>query len=159
MLDEWLLGLEASPLAGALRASFYVYPLVNAAHVFGIALLVGSILPVDLRLLGLFRRIPLAGFLPVMTAFSAAGLAMAFVSGVLLFTVQALDYVYNPAFLTKIALVAVGVVNAVALRFTGAWRAARAGGGVTTGLRAAALVSLVVWPAALLSGRWIGYLQ
>jgi hypothetical protein len=158
MLDAWLLDLEASPLAAALRASFYVYPLVNAAHVFGIALLVGSILPVDLRLLGLFRRVPLSGFVPVMTAFSAVGLAIAMVSGVLLFTVQALDYVYNPAFLTKIALVAIGLVNAVALRFTGAWRAARAGNGIGAGLRAAALLSLVIWPAALLSGRWIGYL-
>jgi hypothetical protein len=159
MLDQWLLDIEASPLAGALRAAFYVYPMVNAAHILGIALLVGSILPVDLRLLGFFRRIPLAGFLPVMTAFSALGLAIAVVTGVLLFTVQALDYVYNPAFLTKIALVAVGIVNAVALRFTGGWRAALAGGGITSGVRTSALLSLVLWPTALFSGRWIGYLQ
>lgn len=159
MLDEWLLDLEASPLAAPLRASFYVYPFVNAAHVFGIALLVGSILPVDLRLLGLFRRIPLAGFVPVMTAFSAVGLTIAVISGILLFTVQALDYAYNPAFLTKIALVALGTGNALGLRWTAAWRAARAGSGVSPGLRASALLSLVIWPAALLSGRWIGYLQ
>ena len=159
MLDEWLLDLEGSALAAPLRASLYVYPFVNAAHVFGIALLVGSILPVDLRLLGFFRRIPLAGFVPVMTAFSAAGLALAAVSGVLLFTVQALDYAYNPAFLTKIALVAVGVVNALGLRWTSAWRAAGAGGEIGPGLRASALLSLVIWPVALVSGRWIGYLQ
>jgi hypothetical protein len=158
MLDEWLLDVETSPLAAALRAAFYVYPLVNAAHVFGIALLVGSILPVDLRLLGLFRRIPLAEFLPVMTAFSAAGLAIAVVSGVLLFTVQALDYAYNTAFVIKIALVAVGIINAVALRFTNAWQAARDGAGVTPGLRASALLSLIIWPMALVSGRLIGYL-
>lgn len=158
MLDEWLVEIEASRLAAALRASFYVYPLVNAAHVFGIALLVGSILPVDLRLLGLFRRIPLAGFVPVMTAFSAVGLAIAIVSGVLLFSVQAREYVGNPAFLTKIALVAVGITNALALRWTGAWRAARAGRGIGPGLRVSALLSVAIWLAALVSGRWIGYL-
>lgn len=158
MPDSWLAQLEGWPVAEALRASFYVYPFVNAAHVFGIGLLVGSILPVDLRLLGLFRRIPLAGFVPVMTGFSAAGLIIAVTSGFLLFSVKPLEYAENPAFLTKIALVAVGAANALGLRWTGAWRAARAGKGITPRLRASALLSLVIWPAALLSGRWIGYL-
>ena len=158
MLDGWLAQLEGWPVAEALRASFYVYPLVNAAHVFGIALLVGSILPVDLRLLGAFRRIPLAGFIPVMTGFSAAGLIVAITSGFLLFSVKPLEYAGHPAFLTKIALVAIGATNALALRWTGAWRAACAGEAVGPGLRVSALVSLIIWPAALLAGRWIGYL-
>lgn len=158
MPTEWLTALESWPVAEALRASFYVYPFVNAAHVFGIALLVGSILPVDLRLLGFFRRIPLAGFVPVMTGFSAAGLAIAVTSGFLLFSVKPLDYAENPAFLTKIALVAIGATNALALRWTGAWRAARAGEAIRPGLRISALLSLTIWPAALLAGRWIGYL-
>lgn len=158
MLSDWLAQLEAWPVAAALRTSFYVYPMVNAAHVFGIALLVGSILPVDLRLLGLFRRIPLSGFLPVMTGFSAVGLAIAVVSGFLLFSVQPQEYAENPAFLTKVSLVAAGTVHAAALRFTAAWRAARAGHDIRPGLRASAMLSLAIWPAALISGRWIGYL-
>ncbi|HEX2257825.1 MAG TPA: DUF2214 domain-containing protein [Afifellaceae bacterium] len=158
MLAEWLAAVEDWPVAEALRASFYVYPFVNAAHVFGIGLLIGSILPVDLRLLGAFRQIPLAGFVPVMTGFSAAGLIIAVTSGFLLFSVKPLEYADNPAFLTKIALVAVGAANGLGLRWTGAWRSARAGGGISPGLRASALLSLVIWPAALLSGRWIGYL-
>lgn len=158
MLAEWLAALEGWSVAEALRASFYLYPLVNAAHIFGIALLVGSILPVDLRLLGAFRHIPIAGFVPLMTGFSAAGLAIAIVAGFLLFSVKPQEYADNPAFLTKIALVALGTSNALALRWTAAWRTARAGLGVSPVLRASALLSLVTWPAALLAGRWIGFL-
>lgn len=51
MLGQWLAALEATELARALRDSVWIYPLVNAGHILGVALLVGSIVPLDLRLL------------------------------------------------------------------------------------------------------------
>ena len=59
MLLDLLTALQNLEPVAALRASRWVYPLVNTAHVVGIALLVGAIAPLDLRLLGLWRGVPL----------------------------------------------------------------------------------------------------
>ncbi|WP_366654631.1 DUF2214 domain-containing protein [Fodinicurvata sp. EGI_FJ10296] len=150
--------LESWPVAAALRTSVTVYPLVTAGHIFGIALLIGAIVPVDLRLLGVFHRVSLPDLATVLIRFAATGLGIAAVSGFLLFAVNPHEYAANPAFLTKISLVAVGTANALALRVTSGWQRACKGGTITPGLRASAVVSLAVWPAALISGRWIGFL-
>jgi len=59
VLAELLTALQNLEPVAALRASRWVYPLVNAGHIAGIALLVGAILPRDLRLLGAWRSVPL----------------------------------------------------------------------------------------------------
>ena len=70
-----------------------------------------------------------------------------------------LAYAQNPAFLIKISLVALGVGNAVLLRTKRDWRDAAAGDPVADSVRAAAFGSLLIWAAAVLAGRWIGFLQ
>lgn len=158
MLIEWLQALHNWEVAALLRRSLHVYPLLNATHIFSLALLIGAILPVDLRMLGLFSSIDAGPFLKVMTTISAAGLALAVVTGVLLFSVQPLEYAYNPAFLTKISLVGVGATNAIAVRFTAGWRQASTSGVISPRLRIGAALSLIVWIAALIAGRWIAFL-
>lgn len=157
MLAAALQALHDWEVAAAIRRSLYVYPAINALHIFSIGLLVGGIVPADLRMLGLFQTVPLAPFLRLMTAFAATGLAMAIMSGVVLFSVQPMDYAGNPAFLAKITLVAVGSTLALTVRFSGPWRRAVGGGGVSAGLRAAAAASMLIWVAALLCGRWIAF--
>jgi hypothetical protein len=158
MPAEWLVQIEGWWGAQFLRTSLYAYPLVNATHIFGIALLIGSIIPADLRLLGAFQRVPIPIFVTTLTGFSAAGLFIAIVSGFLLFSVNPQEYLENNAFLIKVALVGIGAANAGALRLTPAWRTVGAGGDVGVVVRVSALLSLVLWPAALVSGRWIGFL-
>ena len=58
MVGDWLGGLEATALARALRDSVWTYPMINAGHILGVALLVGAIVPLDLRLLGVWRSAP-----------------------------------------------------------------------------------------------------
>lgn len=158
VLFDALAALQQSPPAALLRQSLYLYPLVNALHILGIGLLVGAILPADLRLLGLFRDRPLHLLVPFLTGAAAFGLALAVATGILLFSVKPLEYAVNAAFLSKLALVAAGTANALALRLTPAWRTAMAGGPATARLRLGAAVSFMVWPAALLSGRFIAFL-
>ena len=158
-MNEALTAIESWPLAEELRRSLYLYPLVNALHIFGLALLIGSILPFDLRILGLFRDVPLqplAGFLP---GVAAAGLSIAVIAGALLFIVRPLDYAENPAFLIKIALVGLGTMNAVVQQLSPGFRAIIAGGRPSAAIRMRAGLSLAVWPAALLAGRAIGYIE
>ena len=158
MLTDWLQVLHDWPVAALIRRSLYVYPIVNATHIFSLALLIGGILPADLRMLGLFRAIQAGAYLRLMTAFSATGLALAIASGFLLFSVQPLEYAYNPAFLTKISLVALGTANALVIRFSHGWRLAIETGTVGPGLKLAAALSIAIWISALLAGRWIAFL-
>ncbi|WBV41895.1 DUF6644 family protein [Pseudoroseomonas cervicalis] len=150
--------LADSALPAWLRRSGLGYPLVNAAHVLGLGLLLGSIATLDLRLLGAFRGAPLAVLAPPLLAVAKAGLVLAILSGALLFSVQPLAYAGNPAFLAKLFLVALGIVNALALRRRALWRQALDGGAVPPALKLAALISLAAWLGALLAGRWIGFL-
>ena len=91
------------------------------AHVLGIALLVGAIVVLDLRLLGLWRAVPVAVLGPPAVAVASAGLALAIVSGAALFAVQATEYVANPFLYVKFAAICVGLVNVAALRLAGDW--------------------------------------
>ena len=89
MIGEWTAALEATEVATALRNSIWSYPLVNTAHIFGVTLLIGSVVPLDLRLLGLWGSIPLASLWAVLTRTAAIGLGLAIIFGALLFITRA----------------------------------------------------------------------
>jgi hypothetical protein len=151
-VETFLAAVEATEVAGHLRQSRYTYPLVNAVHVLGIAMLVGAILPLDLRLIGAWPRVPLAPLVEVLRPMAAAGLVLAAVTGLLLFSVSAREYWGTGVFLAKMALVLLGSLHAMSLSGAGilAVSARRQ--------RLAGLVSVGLWVAALGAGRWIGYL-
>jgi hypothetical protein len=141
--------LEATSLAQYLKASQWVYPLVNAGHIFGIALLVGAIIPLDLTLAGILKRGDVKTTMALLRPFAIAGLVIATLCGAILFITQAGDYVQNSAFLAKMALLGLGVLNA-ALHLSLTDTHPRAA-------RALALLSLLIWPTVLILGRMIGY--
>lgn len=138
-------GLGSWPGAVLLQRSGTAYLLVNAAHILGVGLLVGAILPLDLRLLGFFRSVPLPVIEPFLARAAATGLALALVTGVWLFMVKPVEYLANEAFLIKGGLLAAALLNIV-LRY----RIARFA-------RAAAALSLLLWLGVLVAGRWIGF--
>lgn len=155
---ELLEAIAAWPLASAMRRSAILYLVVNAGHILAIALLVGAIVPLDLRLLGFFGNTSLEVLGPFLSRAAAVGLALVVVTGFCLFSVQPAAYAGNPAFLIKLALLAVGAVNAILLQSSDAWRTVAAGGPIAGTVRLAAGISLLVWSGALLAGRWIGFL-
>ncbi len=132
--------LEATSLAQALKASRWLYPLINAGHILGIALLVGAVIPMDVA--ALRGRDMTADLNP----WAIVGLLLAVACGLLLFVTQAGDYVVNGWFRAKMALLALAVANAL-------WHLNASG----AALRRAALPSLVLWPTILVLGRMIGY--
>ena len=154
---EWLLWLSATPLAGALKQSGTLYMLVSAGHILSIGLIVGAILPLDLRLLGLFQGYPATVLAPFLSRAAAAGVALAVLTGICLFSVRPVEYAANPAFLTKIALLILGIANAALLHAGPHWPGLRADGTVTPAIRAFALVSICIWIGAVLAGRWIAF--
>jgi hypothetical protein len=158
-LADLLQALAATAPAALFRTSTAAYATLNAAHIFSIGLLVGSVATLDLRLLGLFRAFPLAALAPPLSRMAAAGVLLAATTGFLLFSVRPVTYAENPAFLLKIALVALGVTNALVLRNTRGWRDAIDGGFVPRSVRVSAAISLLIWAWAVLAGRWIGFLE
>lgn len=119
----------------------------------GIALLVGAIVLLDLRLLGLWRSVPVAMLGPPAVSVAATGLMLAVSSGASLFAVQASEYVANPFLYIKFAAIAVGLVNIIVLRLAGDWTDERLAGR----RRLAGIVSLIAWLVALTAGRLIAY--
>ncbi|AVJ28127.1 DUF6644 family protein [Achromobacter spanius] len=150
--------LESVPPALWLRRSGVLYLLVNAAHIGAIGLLIGSIVPLDLRLLGILRPTSLAVLAPVLARTAATGLALAVLTGALLFSVRPLEYLDNPAFLVKMALLAAGAANAWLVHRGRAWGGVESGGPPTGRLRVQAGASLALWLGCLVAGRWIGFL-
>lgn len=160
MIGEGLAALEATALAGALRDSVWVYPLINAAHILGVALLVGAVIPLDLRLLGAWRSVPLAPLWRVLTRTAGTGLALAIVCGSLLFITRATEYAASALFISKMMVVALGTANALALRVAlpdDGLRLLPSTGTPPGRLRLAGGVSLATWLTALTLGRLVGY--
>ena len=155
-LAAWL---EASALARLLKAGPWLYPLVNLAHVLGIALLVRAIAALDLRLVGLWPGVPVAALARAAVPVAGAGLALALATGPALFAVRATEYVGNPFLWAKLGAVAVAVAlaNLAALRGSAAWRDAAGGGRHRKRLALAGAVSLAAWLAAASAGRMIAY--
>lgn len=157
-MNELLVAVETSTLAVALKASRNIYPFVNALHIIAIGALFGAILALDLRLLGLARSVPARPLALYLPRVAGCGLALAVLSGALMFSVQPFDYVGNRAFLLKIALVGVGALHALSVHASASWkRLAFAEGGSDRRLKISAALSLVIWIAAIFSGRFIAF--
>jgi len=160
MIGDWTAALEATILARALRGSVWAYPLVNAGHILGVTLLVGAIIPLDLRLLGFWQSVPLAPLWRVLTRTAGIGFALTIFCGALLFITRAMDYVHSSLFISKMIFVGTGLANALVLRGTVPGELLLVHSGSTKipwRVRFGACVSLVAWLTALILGRLIGY--
>ena len=157
MLYSLFQSIEQWPLAAELRGSTWAYPLVNAAHIVGIALLFGAIVPLDLRLAGFWSAIPVAPLRRVLVPVAVLGLCLAVTAGALLFIAKASDYAASGLFQAKMALVALALINATALRLAPAWRAKDEV--ASRWPRLAGVASMVLWFSAILLGRLVGYFK
>lgn len=161
MLTEALSALQDAALVGALRQSHWVYPLVNAGHIVGLALLFGAIVPLDLRLLGLWRAVSIGTLARCLLPVAIAGLTLAVLTGSLLFSVSALKYAGVAVFQLKLLLILCALTNVLLLHRSAAWAAYRDADlpDTTPRLQTAAVLSIGLWLSAILAGRMIGYLD
>lgn len=153
--------VEQSALGVFMReSSLWTYPIVNLLHVFGIAALFGAAMIIDLRLLGVWRAVPLRSVTRVGVPVAATGLFLAVVTGAGLLATQATEYLGNPFLLIKFSAIAVGLANAAAVRASPAWQALGERDLTPGEHRRLALVggiSLFSWIAAISAGRLIAY--
>jgi hypothetical protein len=152
------LALQESALGHAMRGSPALYPAVEILHIIGFVVLVGSVLALDLRVLGWGRAIPIQPMAQLLLPLSRFGFLLAIGMGFLLFSADASHVVRNPAFQAKLLLIAAALVNIV-IAHAGPWRRiALWGTDAPRGARVTALVSVLLWLGVVCAGRLIAYL-
>jgi hypothetical protein len=152
--------LEASGLAHAMREWLWLYPIVEIVHIFGLAILVGSIAMFDLRVLGVAKTLPVRAVARFLLPWTLGSLVLVVPTGLSMFITHASDFIGNPAFVTKIVLLLIVGTNA-ALFHVGVFQGAAAwdtGVGAPVVARLQALLSLALWVSVISCGRLIAYL-
>jgi hypothetical protein len=162
-VSSLLIWIEQSALGHFVRESGpWTYPIVNLAHILGIATLFGSVLVMDLTLLGVGRAQPWARAVVARAAAPIAriGFVLAAASGLGLLSSNGSEYVGNPFFMIKFPVIALGLLNAALIARSASWRALVAGELSPAGerrLAGMAAMSLACWTGAIAAGRMIGY--
>ncbi|HSE94987.1 MAG TPA: DUF6644 family protein [Methylomirabilota bacterium] len=155
----WLVWLETTQLAVAMRQWLWLYPIVEIVHILGFVILVGAAFMFDLRLLGLTRGLPVSGLASHLLRWSRLSLWLVIPSGLLMFTAHATEMAVNPAFRLKLLLIATAGINAgvfhrVPFRSVTTWDARAPSPGPA---RAAAVLSLLLWTGVISCGRLLAY--
>ena len=128
------------------------YPALEVLHITGIALLLGSLVLLELRVWGFGADLPVRPLAKLALSVTAAGFGLVLCSGLLMFAAHPAEMVSNRAFLIKLGLVHLAGLNA-------AWFHGRDSLARCDGLaRTQTVLSTVLWLGAIISGRWIAYL-
>lgn len=130
----------------------FAYPLLEAVHIVGIALLLGNLVLFELRVWGLGRALPAEALARFALPLALGGFALAAASGLTMFASQAGELLANRAFVLKMALVFAAGLNAAAFHARGG--AAR----LDRTARVQTALSLGLWLGVVGCGRWIAYL-
>jgi hypothetical protein len=135
----------------ALQSHPWAYPALEVAHLFGIAMLLGNLVLLELRVFGLGATLPAQDLARLSLGLALAGFGLAAASGLLMFASQPAELLANRAFVLKMLLLMAAGANA-------AWFHARGSLQLLDRIaRVQMLLSTGVWLAVLACGRWIAY--
>ena len=155
-----LMAVENWPLSQMIASTNW-FPLLESIHVIAAATVVGSILWVDLRLLGLAAtRHPLSTLNRELLPWTWGAFSVAAITGLGMFITRAASHVTNPAFQWKILLLILAGLNMAYFHFRIYRHIDRQNTAVTTAtrLRVTGGLSLMLWAGVMLAGRWIGHI-
>jgi hypothetical protein len=154
MSDKLFAWISQSPLADWVVSSPFIWPTLESIHFVSLCVLLGSLLVVDLRLIGLYRE-PAARTVAFLIRLSLLAFAVNLATGVLFFFGNTYKYVDNPAFEIKLLLITVAGLNALYYR----WRLADLvkSREVTPGSIAVGCLSLAAWSGVIVCGRMITF--
>src|ERR1700680_3183735 len=110
-VDAFLKSLEASGIATRIRDSLFLFPLIESIHVFGLALVFGTIAVIDLRLLGTSTQRSFKRMASDILKWTWAAFAVTALTGTLMFSTNARVYYHNFFFRTKMLLLALSGIN------------------------------------------------
>lgn len=156
---NFLQWLETTPIANAIRTSVWMYPAIETSHYIGLAMLVGGILLIDLRVLGFARSLPMRSMIGLLP-WVWAGFIVNVTTGTLLFVYGASNFGTSGAFQLKMLLMVLAGLNAFAFEVVtrkdgGQWVAA---GQPPAAAKMFATLSLALWISVVTTGRWMAYI-
>ena len=152
--------MDSTRWSALVRQSNWFFSTVDTVHTLGIILVAGTIMLLDLRLLGLaLRSVPVAQVVARIVPSTLGGFGLMVVSGSLLFSTEAVKMYHSPAFRIKMLLLALAGLNALIFHRTiyrdvAHWDPASV---VPARARLAGLLSLAFWIAIIAAGRAIAY--
>lgn len=151
--------LEGSGLGRMMRESLWAYPAVETIHIIGLAIVYGSIVIVDLRLIGISRAVSAAKLARFALPWTVGAFLVVMLSGSMMFTAHVEDFLTNGVFLLKMGLILAGAVNAGLLHATAFKHVNRWDEGVMppVGVRLAAALSIALWTCVIACGRLLAY--
>ena len=151
--------VEAGGLARAMREWLWLYPGVEVGHILGIAILVGSVVVFDMRLLGVGRHVSVRLLARFLLPWSVGSLLLIVPTGLMMFSAHATDFVDNPAFKVKLLLLIIAGANAGIFHTTVYQGVDSWDKDATPPLaaRAQGLFSLLLWVTIITCGRLIAY--
>lgn len=136
----------------ALKTHAWAYPMLEVLHIAGIALLLGNLVLLELRVFGRGATLPVRDLARLSLSVALLGFSLAALSGLLMFASNAAELLANRAFTLKMLLLFAAGCNA-------AWFHGRGSLDRLDGpARAQMLVSTLIWLAVIVCGRWIAYL-
>ena len=155
----WLVWLETSAVAVAMRQWTWLYPIVEIAHIVGFVTLVGAALMFDARLLGRSRPVPVSALERHLLPWARWSLLVIVPTGGLMFTAHATEMASNPALRLKLILLGAALLNAGVFhrwpfRTVGDWDTETH---APVPARVAGLLSIVLWIGVIACGRLIAY--
>ena len=156
----WLVWLETSSLAVAMRQWLWLYPIVEIVHIVGFVVLVGAAVMFDLRLLGLSRSLPVKDMADHLLPWARASLLLIVPSGLFMFMAHATEMAANPAFRLKLLCLVAAGLNALFFH-RGVFASVHVWNQATIApatAKIAALVSLTLWLCVITCGRLLAYL-
>ena len=136
----------------ALRSHLWAYPALEIVHITGIALLLGNLVLLELRVFGLGAALPITALARLSLGLAATGFSLAAASGLLMFASQPAELLANRAFTLKMLLLLAAACNA-------GWFHGRASlDRLDAVARVQMVLSTLIWLAVVACGRWIAYL-
>jgi hypothetical protein len=152
--------LEQTSVGAGVRESLWLFPVIESLHLLGMAVLVGTIFILDLRLLGwTMRRVRVSALAGWLFPWTWAGLTVQLVTGALLFSSEAVKLYANPAFRLKLLLLGAAALHALIFhrfvyRDVAAWNDSDV---LPAGAKVAGLISILIWAGIVVAGRFIGF--
>ncbi|MCW5652313.1 hypothetical protein [Hydrogenophaga sp.] len=135
----------------ALGAHPWAYPMLEVVHLLGVALLLGNLILLEVRVFGWGAALPVAPLARLSLSLAAAGFALAATSGLLMFGTQSGELLANRVFTAKMVLIMLAGCNAGLFHARGSLQSQ------DRIARALLLLSSTLWLLVLTCGRWIGY--
>ena len=155
-----LASLESSGPATAIRNSLYIFPMLEATHVFGLSMVFGTIAIIDLRMLGIAStRRPFTRMASEILKWTWVAFAVTAATGALMFITNAGVYYHNAVFRTKMLMLVLAGINMLVFELTAGRTTHRWDNDASAPLagKTAAALSLVIWITIIFLGRWIGF--